>query len=222
MISLESRPVNSHDMSLSSGFRRRASLAAVLLACACTARDAGQADSVTAASEAELMAKGTQLLYQAGDPIAAEAAFREVLAKNPTHYGAHYQLAVSLDRGGRPVDARAEWNEVLRMAESFKDSVSAQAARARLGSPDTASQNGLMARGIDLMYKQNNPVAAIEQFEAVLNRNRVHYGATYQLAVALDRANRAADARQVWQRVLPMAIQYKDQKTVDTARARLR
>lgn len=209
-------------MSIPSALRRRLSFTAIVLACACSARDAGQSDSVVASSEAELMAKGTQLLYQAGDPIGAEAAFREVLAKNPTHYGAHYQLAVSLDRGGRPADARMEWNEVLRMAESFNDSVSAQAARARLGSPDTASQSGLMARGIDLLYKQNNPAAAIEQFQAVLDRNRAHYGATYQMAVALDRANRPADAKQVWQRVLPMAIQYKDQRTIDTARARLR
>ena len=79
-----------------------------------------------------------------------------------------------------------------------------------------------MVRGLDLMYRQNNPSAAIEQFQAILARNRVHYGATYQLAVALDRANRGAEAKQVWQRVLPMAIQYKDQKVADTARARLR
>ena len=29
-------------------------------------------------------------------------------------------------------------------------------------------------------------------------------------------------ATQVWDRVLPMALQYKDQKTADTARARIR
>ena len=168
------------------------------------------------------MERGTQQLYQSGDPIAAEVTFREVLAKNPSHYGAHYQLAVAMDRGGKPLEARAEWNEVLRLAESFNDSVSAQAARARLGSPDTASQAGLMARGLDLMYKQHDPGAAIERFNEILKRNRTHYGATYQLAVALDRANRGAEAKQVWQRVLPMAIQYKDQKTIDTARARLR
>ncbi len=210
-------------MRLSFRIRRGVSFAAVVLAGACTAQETGHSDSSAAGgSEAELMARGTQLLYQSGDPIAAEATFRDVLSKNPAHYGAHYQLAVALDRGGKPVEARTEWNEVLRMAESFKDSVSAQNARARLGAPDTASQSGLMARGIDLMYKQNDPVAAIEQFNGILARNRTHYGATYQLAVALDRANRGSEAKAVWQRVLPMAIQFKDQKTIDTARARLR
>ena len=95
-------------------------------------------------------------------------------------------------------------------------------AQARLAAPDTASQAGLMARGLDLMYSRNDPAAAIEQFNAVLARNKTHYGATYQLAIALDRAGRATEAKAVWQRVLPMAIQFKDQKTIDTARARLR
>jgi Tfp pilus assembly protein PilF len=200
----------------------RASLALLIALAACQARDAGTSTPTTAQTDAQLMERGTQQLYQSADPVAAEATFRSVLAKNPTHYGAHYQLAVALDRGGRPKDARVEWNEVLRLAESFNDTVSAKTARARLGSPDTASQAGMMVLGLDLMYRQNNATAAIEQFQGILAKNRSHYGATYQLAVALDRAGRAADAKQAWQRVLPLAIQYKDQKVIDTARARLR
>jgi Flp pilus assembly protein TadD len=168
------------------------------------------------------MDQGIQQLYNAADPVAAESTFRAVLAKNPTHYGAHYQLAVALDRGGKPADARAEWSEALRLAESCDDTATAKTARARLAAPDTASQPAMMIRGLDLMYRQNNPTAAIEQFQAILARNRTHYGATYQLAVAYDRAGRAADAKKMWEKVLPMAIQYKDQKVVDTARARLR
>jgi Tfp pilus assembly protein PilF len=175
-----------------------------------------------AAEEARLMDQGIQQLYNAADPVAAESTFRAVLATNPTHYGAHYQLAVALDRGGKPADARGEWSEALRLAESFDDTATAKTARARLAAPDTASQPAMMIRGLDLMYRQNNPTAAIEQFQAILARNRTHYGATYQLAVAYDRAGRAADAKKMWEKVLPMAIQYKDQKVVDTARARLR
>ena len=201
---------------------RFGSLVLALAIAACSSKEATQTPAAAKENEADLMQRGLQQMYQSQNPIGAEATFRAVLALNPAHYGAHYQLAVALDRGGRPADARPEWNEVLRLAESFKDTTVAKTARTRLAAPDTASQDGMMARGLDLMYAHNDLVGAIEQFKSVLARNRTHYGATYQLAVALDRAGRADEAKAVWQRVLPMAIQFKDQKTIDTARARLR
>jgi Flp pilus assembly protein TadD len=194
----------------------------LLIVTACSEKEAAQSPDAARESEADLMQRGMAQMYQSQDPTAAEAAFRAVLALNPTHYGAHYQLAVALDRGGKPSEARPEWNEVLRQAETFKDTTVIKTAKARLAAPDTASESGLMVRGVDLMYARNDLVGAIEKFQAVLARNRTHYGANYQLAVALDRAGRADEAKVVWQRVLPMAIQFKDQKTIDTARARLR
>jgi Tfp pilus assembly protein PilF len=194
----------------------------MLLSAACSSKEAAQSPEAAKQNEAELMQRGMQEMYQSKNPVAAEATFRAVLALNPAHYGANYQLAVALDRGGKPVEARPLWTEVLRLAESFQDTTVVKTAQARLASPDTASQEGMMARGLDLMYSRNDPLAAIDQFKAVLARNGTHYGATYQLAVALDRAGRPAEAKPVWQRVLPMAIQFKDQKTIDTARARLR
>jgi Tfp pilus assembly protein PilF len=189
---------------------------------ACSSKEAAQSPEAARQNETELMQRGMQQMYQSQDAVAAEATFRAVLALNPAHYGAHYQLAVALDRSGKPSEARSEWNEVLRLAETFKDTTVVRTAQVRLASPDTLSQAGQMARGLDLMYTRNDPVAAIEQFQGVLARNKTHYGATYLLAVALDRAGRPAEAKAVWQRVLPMAIQFKDQKTIDTARARLR
>lgn len=200
----------------------RAGVLCILIVPACSPKEAAQSPEAAKESEADLMQRGMAQMYQSQDPTAAEATFRAVLALNPTHYGAHYQLAVALDRGGKPSEARPEWNEVLRQAETFKDTTVIKTAKARLAAPDTASESGLMVRGVDLMYARNDLVGAIEKFQAVLARNKTHYGANYQLAVALDRAGRADEAKVVWQRVLPMAIQFKDQKTIDTARARLR
>jgi Tfp pilus assembly protein PilF len=199
-----------------------ASVMCLLVVGACSQKEAAQSPAAAKESEADLMQRGMQQMYQSQDAAAAEATFRAVLALNPTHYGAHYQLAVALDRGGKPTDARPEWNEVLRQAETFKDTTVIKTAKARLAAPDTVGEAGLMARGLDLMYARNDLVGAIEKFQAVLARNKTHYGATYQLAVALDRSGRRDEAKTVWQRVLPMAIQFKDQKTADTARARLR
>ena len=193
---------------------------------ACTNDKKSEAPATTGATtaaegDAQLMGRGLDLLYKKADPIAAEGVFRDVLQRNPTHYGAQYQLAVSLDRGGRPTEARPLWTSVLKNAEASRDSATARTARTRLASPDTASESAMMALGLDLLYRRNNPPAAAEQFRGVLRKNPRHYGATYQLAVALDKAGQGAQARPVWQQVLGMATMYKDQRTADTARARL-
>jgi len=81
-----------------------------------------------------LMASGLRLLGN-GDPAAGAAAaakFREVLALNPTHYGAHYQLAVALDRAGKSTEAHQLWEKVLRMAEGYNDGATVRTARSRL------------------------------------------------------------------------------------------
>ena len=170
---------------------------------------------------APLMQRGLALLYQSGDPVGAEAVFRQVLQQNPNHYGAQYQLAVAVDRGGRPADARPLWQTVLRNAQAIHDTTTEHTAQARLAAPDTASQAAMMALGLDLMYRQNNPSAAADEFRKVLSKNPTHYGATYQLATALDRSGRGTEARALWEKVLGMAQTYKDTKTAETARARL-
>jgi len=172
--------------------------------------------------DAETMSRGVEMLYKSADPIGAEALFREVLARTPSHYGAHYQLAVALDSGGKPTEARPAWEAVLRLAEAISDTSVTRTAQARLAAPDTATHSAMMTLGLNLLYAKNDPAAAAEQFRALLRRNSTHYGATYQLATALDRAGQAADARAQWVKVLGMATAIQDTATANTARARLR
>ena len=194
----------------------------LLALAACTKDDAnGSAASAAADPDAQLMTRGLAEL-QSGDPATAERTFRELLAKNPDHYGGHYQLAVALDRGGKPVDARREWEYVKNSAQSINDSATLRTATARLALPDTASQEAMMARGLDLLYKGNDPAGAADEFRKVLRRNSTHYGATYQLATALDRAGQRAAAKPYWEKALGMAINFKDEKTAAVARERLK
>ena len=79
-----------------------------------------------------------------------------------------------------------------------------------------------MAGGLNLLYTQNNPAAAAQQFRKVLEKNPTHYGATYQLAVALDKTGKPAEARPLWIKFLGMATAVKDDKNADVARARLK
>jgi Flp pilus assembly protein TadD len=90
-----------------------------------------RAVNANAKSQEALMAEGLGFLSR-GDAAAAAAAFRGVLAINPSHYGAHYQLAVALDRAGRRREARPFWEKVLRMAEGYNDPTTIQAAQSRL------------------------------------------------------------------------------------------
>jgi Flp pilus assembly protein TadD len=173
-------------------------------------------------TEADMMTRGVNLMYQGNDPSGAEAVFRQVLAKNPTHYGAHYQLAVALDRTAKPKDARVEWTEVQRLADAIKDTTTLGTARRRLAAPDTSSQDAMMAAGLDFVFKKADFPAAAAQFRGVLERNPTHYGATYQLAAVLDRMGQSAQARPLWVKVLGMATTYKDDKTIQAARDRLR
>lgn len=85
----------------------------------------------TAAREQELMGQGLDSL-RIGQAAGAEKLFRQVLALNPTHYGAHYQLAAALDHQNKRDDARRVWERVLAMAVRYNDSVTIRGARLRL------------------------------------------------------------------------------------------
>jgi Flp pilus assembly protein TadD len=187
---------------------------ALLVACG------GTGDSKTPApgSDEALMASGLNKLYQADDPIGAEADFRAVLKNTPTHYGAHFQLARSLDRGGKPTDARTVWVQMQKMAQAISDTATLTTVSQRLAAPDTASQDGMMKLGLNLMFARADYAAAAQQFRAVVRRNPTHYGANYQLAMALVRGGRTEEAKPVWMKVLGMATQIKDEKTAQTAR----
>ena len=192
------------------------------------------------AQEAAMQA-GLDALYTRNDAAGSVRYFRRVLELNPRHYGAHFQLAKALDAAGRPVEARPVWETMKPMAEEAEDEETLTVVRARLAKPapgpeskpavraeatpgtmtEEQIQGALMAAGLDALYKRNDPVSATAEFRKVLERNATHYGATYQLATALDRADKRAEARPLWEKVAKMAERYKDQKTLDTARARL-
>jgi tetratricopeptide (TPR) repeat protein len=169
-------------------------------------------------TEETLMRSGLDSLYTRHDPTAAANQFRKVLQMNSSHYGATYQLATALDAAGKTDEARAMWEKMLPMAEAAQDKSTAEHARARLAEAEAAKE---MQAGLDALYTRHEPDAAAAQFRKVLELNPTHYGATYQLAAALDAAGKKEEARPLWETVLQMADKYNDQSTARTARARL-
>jgi tetratricopeptide (TPR) repeat protein len=168
-----------------------------------------------------LMKSGVDSLYAKSDPEAAAKAFRKVLAKNPEHYGANFQLAVALDRSGKAAEARPLWEKTLAMAEAIKDEKTADTARKQLGQPGSSPEDAAMKAGLDALYEKKDAVAAIVEFRKVLEMNPNHYGATFQLAKALDQVGKPADARPLWEKALKMAEGFKDAETAKTAKDRL-
>jgi len=171
--------------------------------------------------DAALMKAGLEALQTRHDPEAAIADFRKVLEHTPDHYGATFQLAAALEAAGRPNEARPLWEKMVAMAESHQDTETAAMARAHLAGNGAASEAVTMQAGLDALYKRHDSAEAVVQFRKVLESNPTHYGATFQLATALDAAGKRAEARPLWEKMLEMAEASKDIDTADKARAHL-
>src|SRR5687767_6258292 len=74
-----------------------------------------------------------------------------------------------------------------------------------------------MQEGLDLLYQRADPIAAERAFRDVLRENPAHYGAHFQLARAIDRSGRPAEARPLWQDVLRSAESINDTATASIA-----
>src|SRR4029077_20033792 len=63
----------------------------------------------------------------------------------------------------------------------------------------------LMKGGLEALYARHDPAAAAAECRNTLEPNPPHYGATSQLAPALDAAGHADEARPLWEKMLVMA-----------------
>ncbi|MCW5890940.1 MAG: tetratricopeptide repeat protein [bacterium] len=78
------------------------------------------------------MRAGLLYAWRLRNPSRAVPRFRSVLALMPTHYGAHYQLAVALLADGQVEAARTAWNRFVPMAQAIGDTASLASAPAAL------------------------------------------------------------------------------------------
>ena len=79
----------------------------------------------------------------------------------------------------------------------------------------------VMQAGLDALYQRNDPVDAVARFRRVLELNPTHYGATFQLAKALDVSGNETEALTWWKKVIEVAESIGDTDTATTARTRL-
>ena len=149
---------------------------------------------------------------------AALRAADEAVRLNPGLAPAHYYRGRVLEKLGRTEEAAAAYEQALAIDPRHLE---ASNALARLTPNGASSAEALMQSGLDALYAQRKPEEAAAYFRKVLDRNPTHYGATYQLAEALDASGHGDEAQRLWATVLQMAEGYGDQTTAATARARL-
>lgn len=157
-------------------------------------------------------------------PHRAASLWSAVLARAPGDGEARLGLAEALDDAGRSDEAREPWAQLLTSGDQEKRRRAAQRLSSEAGSAG-AELAVLMESGLAALHgtdgRGRRPAEAIALFQRVLAASPRHYGATYQLAVALDAAGLRDDARGMWERVLPLAEQFRDASTIAAARARL-
>ena len=79
-----------------------------------------------------LMRAGLDALYARRQPAEAVEDFRQVLAQNPGHYGANFQMAYALEQAGKKDESRLYWMKTLAMAQANHDAGTEKSAREHL------------------------------------------------------------------------------------------
>ncbi|HJZ61557.1 MAG TPA: tetratricopeptide repeat protein, partial [Miltoncostaeaceae bacterium] len=176
------------------------------------------------------------LAAREGEAAASLRWADEAVRCNPGLALARVSRAEALERMGRVDEALAEYREATgldsvhagawlaqgRLLEQRGQWAAAAAAYDAAASADSTSTEARMRAGLLYAYRLGDSAAAIERYRAVLALDPAHYGAHYQIAVALLAAGRRDEARAAWSRFTPLAAAIGDQSSIDGAPAELR
>jgi len=169
------------------------------------------------------MNEGVALLYQMNRPHAALKKFSQVLSQNPNHYGAQYQRAKALDISGDIGGAISAWQAFEPTAQKTRDTEATAWAKKRI-TVLTATEKNLataLERGVNHLHIEKKPSSAIPLFQKVLAQWPTHYGAAYQLALALEQDGQISPAQDAWKDVLKRATAIDEQPDMAAAQAAL-
>ena len=136
---------------------------------------------------------------------------RRAVELGPNLAPTHHNLAIALDFAGRRAEALDEARIAVRI-DPRNPEITSSLAKLEAGDRDQ-QQRSRMERGLALLDQEHDASAAVEVFRSMLALEPGHYGATYQLARALEAAGRKDEAAPVWERMLGMARQAADSAT---------
>ena len=171
-----------------------------------------------------------------GDGAAALRWADEGVRCNPDFALAHYYRAAALAALGRDDDAIASyrrtteldpahadaWSERARLLERHEAWADAAVAYDHALAADPQRADAAVGAGVIYQYRLGRSDLAVERFRTALAAVPTHYGAHYQLAVALLATGREAEAFRAWEAFVPLAETIGDHATLDAAPERLR
>jgi len=176
------------------------------------------------------------LAFRTGDLAQSLRWADEAVACNPGFALTHYYRAMALERLGRAEEALAAYRRTTTIDAEQADAWAAQgrllerqgawaeAARAyerAVAANPTLSEPAMLAALLH-QYRLRDPSRAVELYRTVLRLVPSHYGAHYQLAVALLACGREPEARAAWRAFVPMAEAIGDRASIEGAPERLR
>jgi tetratricopeptide (TPR) repeat protein len=141
-------------------------------------------------------------LERLGHSDDALAAYARTTALDPNH-------ASAWAGQGRMLEQRAAWSE-------------AETAYERAFAADPTDAGPLMLGALVRHYRLGDPATAVERYRTVLRLVPTHYGAHYQLAVALLAKGDTAEAERAWQAFVPLAEALGDRGSLEGAPEALR
>ena len=154
----------------------------------------------------------------------------------PRLEASHVQRADVLERRGRIDDAIAAlaratalddrdaraWQAEGRLLERRERWREAAAAYDHALAVDPTRVDAAMPAGLLYHYRLQDPLRAVDRYAIVLRLVPAHYGAHYQLAMALLAAGRVPEAQTAWAAFVPMAEAHHDQASLAAAPPGLR
>ena len=160
----------------------------------------------------------------------------EAVACNPDLALTHLYRAAALERLGRIPDAFAEyertttiddynaeaWRAQARLLEQREAWADAASTADRAFAADPTVAEAAMQAGLLYQYRLHDPAAAVARYRSVLHLVPTHYGARYQLAVALFALGHRDEARSAWRTFEGMATAIGDRTSIEAAPPELR
>jgi tetratricopeptide (TPR) repeat protein len=176
------------------------------------------------------------LARRAGDVPGALRWAARAVGCNPRLALAGYYHAFALEQAGRTDEALAEYRRTTALDDQHHDAwlgqgrlleargewAAAVAAYETAAAVNPTSADAAMLAGLVHHHRLGQSAVAVERFRRVLQIDPDHYGAHYQLAVALLASGRTAEARAAWRRFERLAAAIGDRTSIARAPAALR